>query len=180
METVIDIAEIATPILLLFFTARFEVARRREERWRDIEMRLHEDRIAIYNSILEPFVILFSSKGSLPDKPKFKSKKYKSMTNQAVAVEILLSAEYRDTGFKLALFGSDGVVRSYYRLQQNAFRHAEGNIASDKMLLVDLLGNFLLEIRRSVGNETTKIKNYELLGWFIKDIETVINKENGE
>jgi len=48
------------------------------------------------------------------------------------------------------------------------------------MLLVDLLGNFLLEIRRSVGNETTKIKNYELLGWFIKDIETVINKENGE
>lgn len=171
MEVVKVIAEIATPILLLYFTARFEVARRREERWRDSEMRLREDRIEIYNKILEPYVILLSKKDSVPISSTHKKNKYKNMSNEEIAKDIILSVDYRDTGFKLALFGSDGVVRAYYNLQQHSFNRANKGLSSNPQLMLRRLGNFLLEIRRSVGNEATKIQYHELLGWFITDIE---------
>jgi hypothetical protein len=34
-----------------------------------------------------------------------------------------------------------------------------------------LLGTFLLEIRRSMGNEFTKLTNLQMLEWFIKDVQ---------
>ena len=37
--------------------------------------------------------------------------------------------------------------------------------------ILNLLGNFLLEIRRSMGNDSTKINNWGMLKWFIKDID---------
>ena len=35
-----------------------------------------------------------------------------------------------------------------------------------------LLGTFLLEIRRSMGNEATKLTNWQMLEWFLTDART--------
>ena len=73
----------------------------------------------------------------------------------------MLSLEYRKTSFRLALIGSDPVVKSFNNLMQDAFSRSEGSSASpsDAKKMVSLLGDLLLEIRRSMGNETTKIDN---------------------
>ncbi len=36
-------------------------------------------------------------------------------------------------------------------------------------IMMSILGAFLLEIRKSMGNETTKIDNWGMLEWFMKD-----------
>jgi len=42
--------------------------------------------------------------------------------------------------------------------------------SNDKLKeMMSLLGNFLLEIRRSMGNETTKLDNWAMLEWFMTD-----------
>jgi len=43
----------------------------------------------------------------------------------------------------------------------------ESNISTSQLL--ERLGTFLLEIRRSMGNEATKIDNWGMLEWFITD-----------
>jgi hypothetical protein len=35
--------------------------------------------------------------------------------------------------------------------------------------MMSLLGAFLLEIRRGMGNETTKLDNWDMLEWFLTD-----------
>jgi hypothetical protein len=35
--------------------------------------------------------------------------------------------------------------------------------------MMSLLGQFLLEIRRSTGNESTKLDKWDMLEWFLKD-----------
>ena len=35
--------------------------------------------------------------------------------------------------------------------------------------MMSLLGTFLLEIRKSMGNETTALDNWDMLEWFLKD-----------
>jgi hypothetical protein len=35
--------------------------------------------------------------------------------------------------------------------------------------MMGLLGTFLLEIRRSMGNETTRLSNLQMLEWFMQD-----------
>ena len=35
--------------------------------------------------------------------------------------------------------------------------------------MMSLLGDFLLEIRRSMGNESTKLENWDMLEWFMTD-----------
>lgn len=52
-------------------------------------------------------------------------------------------------------------------------------------MMLGLLGQFLLEIRRSMGNEETKFTNWEMLEWFLKDArrysdESVIDHPAGE
>ena len=36
---------------------------------------------------------------------------------------------------------------------------------------MDLLGKFLLEIRKSMGNEATKLGNWDMLAWLLTDIK---------
>ena len=179
-KTIIDLiaafGSIATPILILGLTAvgwvikdRIERARDRDDYWRDLEEKLRDDRIEVYNTILEPFIVLLSTDVIFKDNPK-----YKNRTKEQIAQETMLSLEYRQAGFKLALFGSDNVLQAYNKLMQHVFKQADGKIQSDYRETFRLLGNFLLEIRRSVGNETTNIKYHEMLEWFMKDMDEFI------
>jgi hypothetical protein len=182
------IGAIATPILVLLLTGigwsirhrlekarereskEIEEARRREEKLRDeareLEEKLREYRTDIYDEILEPFVILFTKDEGLP-----KGKDFRGKTNADVAVAKALSLEYRQAAFKFLLVGSDKVIRVYNNLMQ-FFYTQEGKQVTEETTkeMMTLLGMLLLEIRKSVGNEATRLHYFEMLEFLIKDV----------
>ncbi|MCY4186265.1 MAG: hypothetical protein OXD45_13265 [Rhodobacteraceae bacterium] len=94
-----------------------------------------------------------------------------------MAISKMQSLEYRKTSFRLALIGSDGVVESHNDLLQYFFNlpdNSEPNQLNEGMAL---LGKFLLEIRKSLGNEATKITRNGMLEWFIKDARKVMESQ---
>jgi hypothetical protein len=137
------------------------------ERRIKLEEKLREDRIEIYNAKLEPFIILLTS-----DKAWQTDKRNKGVDKNRVAVNKMLTLDYRKVSFKLSLIGSDAVVKSFTNLMQYFYGHAD-NVqepsAENLREMLSLLGTFLLEIRRSMGNEATKIDNWGMLEWFITD-----------
>ena len=126
------------------------------------------DRIEIYNQILEPYAILFMSDEAWASDPKNKKKdKFKEATS------LMLSLDYRKVSSRLSLIGSDEVVISFTDLMQLAYQSSEATqrTSSHTDDMITSLGNLLLEIRRSMGNENTKIDNIGMLEWFITDVK---------
>ncbi len=120
----------------------------------------------VYNSILEPFIIIFTSEQAFAN-----DRKYKGKSRQEVANEIMLSLEYKQTAFKLALMGDDNVVIAFNNLMQFVYNQLPATVSPENTkYLMKLLGNLLLEIRKGVGNENTCLDNFEILEWLIKDI----------
>ena len=81
--------------------------------------------------------------------------------------------------FKLSLFASDEVVRSYNEMMQFFYAQAEppsSDLEGATLKLMDLFGGFLLAIRKSVGNETTKLDNLAMLEWFVSDIRKLTSQ----
>lgn len=102
------IGSVATPIFVLLLTAVGWKYRQSLERRIKLEEKLREDRIEIYNAILEPFIILLTS-----DKAWQTDKRNKGIDKNQVAVNKMLTLDYRKVSFKLSLVGSDAVVKSF-------------------------------------------------------------------
>ncbi len=163
------IGAIATPILVLLLTGVGWKYRQSIERKIKLEEGLRDDRIEIYNKILEPFVILLMPETAWHFSSKNKDKDKIAMTQ-------MLSLEYRQISFKLSLIGSDEVVLAFNNLFQHFYSQSDkSHTYSDKNLkkTMSLLGNFLLEIRKSMGNESTKLDNWSMLEWFITDVKKI-------
>jgi|CXWL01.1.fsa_nt_gi hypothetical protein len=161
------IGSVATPILVLILTAVGWKYRQSIERRIKLEEKLREDRIEIYNAILEPFIILLMSDAAWQS-----DKKNKGRDKNQIAVSQMLSLNYRKVSFKLSLIGSDDVVKSFNNLMQYFYNQSGDGQNPDMSKLreiMSLLGTFLLEIRRSMGNEATKIDNWGMLEWFLTD-----------
>ncbi len=173
LEYLSAIGSVATPILVLTLTGVGWKYRQSMERKIKIEEKLRDDRIEIYNKILEPFILILMSDAAWES-----DKKNKAKDKNAIATSQILSLDYRQTSFKLALIGSDSVVISFNNLFQH-FYLQEGTTKedADTIVLLELLGNFLLEIRRSMGNETTSIDNWGMIEWFITDAREYRNKK---
>lgn len=193
IEVVTAVGAVATPILILILTGvgrgigmRLERRMEREDRLRERQLekedrliqrqfelqdKLREDRIRTYNEILEPFIILLTSDAAWQSDPKNRNR-----NKDQVAMKKMLTLDYRQQGFRLSLIGSDSVVQSYNDLMQYLFRREEqGSPPSvgDVETMMSLLGQFLLEIRRSMGNEMTELSNWQMLEWFMKDARTL-------
>lgn len=161
------IGSVATPILVLLLTAVGWKYRQSIERKLHLEEKLRDDRIEIYNKILEPFIIMLMSDAAWNSDPKNKGR-----NKGDLAVAQMLSLEYRKVSFKLSLLGSDKVVFSFNNLMQYFYNQADETQppASEHLtMMMSLLGSFLLEIRRSMGNETTEMDNWGMLEWFLSD-----------
>ncbi len=160
------LGSIATPVLVLALTAVGWRFRRRMERQLELEDKLREDRIAIYNHILEPFIILL-----MTDVAWQHDKQNKGRDKNDIATGKMLSLEYRKYAFKLSLVGSDQVVLAYNDLFQHFYTQGDNPEVSEENLktMMALLGNFLLQIRRSMGNEATQLNQWQMLEWFITD-----------
>lgn len=160
------VGSVATPILVLILTAVGWKLRQSVERERELEDKLREDRINTYNLILEPFIILFMTEAAWA-----MDKANRGKDKGEIATAKMLSLEYRKYAFKLSLVGSDPVVLAYNDLMQFFYLQSEITASTEEKLkkMMSLLGTFLLEIRRSMGNETTKLSNLQMLEWFMQD-----------
>ncbi|RJP93513.1 MAG: hypothetical protein C4518_06340 [Desulfobacteraceae bacterium] len=177
LETISAIATLVTPVLLIVLGGigwliqnKIESSQTRQDaqasRIRELEDKLREDRIATYNSLLEPFFLLFTSEAAFAQDPKFKNK-----IKNDIAIAKMLSVEYRQVGFKLSLIANDSVVRAYNKLMQ-FFYHIELDLRpiDDKTHdWIALMGALLLEIRKSMGNESSKLDRWEMIEWFMSD-----------
>jgi len=119
------------------------------------EKKLRDERRKIYEQILEPYIQLFSD-----------------LKNADEAMKKIVSYDYKKTSFDLYLFGSDSVVNAYNQLMQYAFK-SESLKTQDPRLWMSLWANFLLEIRKSLGNKRTKLSNLDMLKGWIKDIDKI-------
>ena len=167
LDYVTAIGSVATPILVLLLTAVGWKIRTKLQRRLDLEDKLRSDRIEIYNEILEPFILLLTSQAAWES-----DKKNKNQNKDQIAVRKMLSVDYRKKAFQLSLVANDEVVKAYNNLMQYFYSRsdqealpAEGDIKE----MMSLLGTFLLEIRKSTGNEATKLDNWGMLEWFLTD-----------
>jgi len=168
LEYVTAIGSITTPILVLILTAVGWTIRNRIERSYKLEEKLRDDRISVYNEILEPFIILLTK-----DEAFTNEEGYQDKSKAEVANEKIISLSYRQTAFKMALMGSDNVVRAYNDLMQFFFNQDPEQKTENVKEMIGRLGNLLLEIRKSVGNEKTSLDNFEMLEWLITDIRRI-------
>jgi len=163
---------ITTPLLVLILTGVGWKFRKLVDRRFELEDKLREDRINTYNIILEPFTILLTAQAAWEH-----DKQNKNKNKNDIAINKLLSLDYRKAGFKLSLVANDDVVLAYNELMQFFYAQGDQSIASDDKLktMLSLLGKFLLEIRKSMGNETTKIDHWQMLEWFMTDVRKIKN-----
>jgi hypothetical protein len=167
VDYVTAVGAIATPIIVLMLAAVGWAVRTQMERRYSLEDKLREDRIGTYNQILEPFTILLMTDEAWRADPANKNR-----DKNTIAMQKMLSLSYRSQGFKLSLVGPDSVVRSYNNLMQYFYQRSDDQqLASEEDVkeMMGLLGQFLLEIRRSMGNESTALDNWEMLEWFLTD-----------
>ena len=168
LEAFAQIGGLLSPVLLALIALIAWLVKKEYEKRIRAEDALREDRMEIYYALLEPFIISFT-----PDAGWRGVGKHKNKSKHQVAEEILLSPEYRRASFKLSIIGADSVVRAYNNLFQYFYTEA-GNRAgiSDSVStakIMRLFGNFLLEIRKSSGNESTNLDALEMLEWLITD-----------
>ncbi len=169
LDIISAIGTIITPLLVLLLTGIGWSIRNRSEKTRQLEEKLRDDRIQIYTEILEPFIIMFTKQNLGAGSEK---------TNAQVASDLIKSFKYKQLAFKLSLVGTDEVLRAYSDLMQHMYGQANNNEGTNAEQVLSLFGRLLLEIRRSFGNEKTKLNNFEILEFMITDIRKF--QENGK
>ncbi|WP_150047792.1 hypothetical protein [Methylomonas rhizoryzae] len=163
---------VATPFLVLLLTGVGWKFRKSIDRRLDLEDKLREDRINTYNIILEPFTLLLMTQAAWEH-----DKQNRNKSKDDIAVGKLLSLDYRRAAFKLSLVANDDVVLAYNELMQFFYSQGDQPVASDETLkaMLSLLGKLLLEIRKSMGNEATKLNHWQMLEWFMTDVRKIKN-----
>ena len=131
----------------------------RVEELKSIEKKLQDKRREIYIQILEPYILVFTGpKGKGLDK----------------AVETIKTFNYKRIAFELNLFGFDEVVKAYNDLFQYLIKLDSTNQKNHKETM-RVFGNFLLEIRKSLGNKSTKLNEYDMLRGMLNDIDQYLS-----
>lgn len=156
-------ASIAIPIVIFIVGNRVTNIRQLEEK-------LRNDRIEIYNKILEPFFLVFSTEAVIQGSMKYPKDKIK--TGAQLAGEKTLTLTYQEYAFKLSLIGSDDVVRAFNNLMQVTYNPEGDDETKRGERLIMHIAALLLEIRKSLGNEATKLHALEMLEWKISDIRS--------
>lgn len=129
----------------------------RVEELRAIEEKLRSERRNIYDEILDPYIRIFAD-----------------LKGQGLqqALKKVTSYDYRKTAFNLNLFGSDEVVCAYNDLMKHTYE-AESSDQQNPREMMRLWGKLLLEIRKSLGNNKTKLNEFDMLRSMIKDIDKI-------
>ena len=130
------------------------VVKSKTEELRSAQTKLREDRLKIYEDILEPYIAMLGSDAH----------------REAKALKKIISEEYRRTTVRIALFGSDRVVKAWNTLMQHHYTARESDLDSG-FAGIGLFAELLLEIRRDLGNKNSSLGRLDMLRGIIKDIE---------
>jgi hypothetical protein len=159
---------VTTPLLVLALTAVGWRLRQRIERQHELEDKLREDRIQTYNVMLEPFIIMLTPDMAWASDPKNKNK-----DKNRLGMQKMLGQEYRKAAFKMSLVAPDAVVRAYNDLMQYSYEKPDLEPKESETervrAMIELLGTFLLEIRKSMGNQATELDAWDMLDWMMND-----------
>lgn len=136
------------------------------------ENRLAEERLRTYSVILEPFTLLLMTQAAWEREGHSQDK-----SKSDAAISKLLSGDYRDAAFRLSLIANDSVVLAYNEMIQYFCSQGGQQTSSDVKLktVLGLLGNLLLEIRKSLGHESTRLDNWQMLEWYMTDVRKIKN-----
>jgi hypothetical protein len=161
---------VATPFFVLVLTGLGWKFRKSIDRRLQLEDKLREDRINTYNVILEPFTLLLMTQAAWEH-----DKQNRNKNKDEIAIGKLLSLDYRKAAFKLSLVANDDVVLAYNEMMQFFYAQEDQPVDSDQKLktMLSLHGKFLLEIRKSMGNEATKLDHWQMLEWFMTDVRKI-------
>lgn len=165
MENTLIIA-ILSPLLITigglitwFIKSRKDDTLLSEEKSRDFKIKTYEE-------LLEPFITVFTF--TLTEKEK------------QSGIDKLKSLEYRKASFNLMTFGSDEVVKSFNKIMQafftinaNDFKDSGNGEGSEEyaLIMLTLISDWLLNIRKDLYTEKTKLKRSEMLEFMINDIK---------
>lgn len=121
------------------------------------EEKTREFKVKTYETILEPFMILFT---------------FSLENNQELGISKILSLEYRKAGFDLTTFGSDKVVRSYNQMMQAFFniKSEEHDEEEYALIILTYVSDLMLNIRKDLYTKATDLERSEMLAFFITDI----------
>lgn len=165
-------APLGTPIVVAVVGGLFLRHRLRAERKWKVAEQLHPDRIEVYNEALEPYIVLLmpeSEWASQRSRPE-----YAGMSRAEAALARVFSLPHRRNSFKLMLIGSDEVVRAYNDLTLFHSRPRDARMTGAEWEEgLKLFGQLVLAIRRSVGNEATKLDAWDMLYWGWSNVEEI-------
>lgn len=99
----------------------------------------------------------------------------KNIDRIGLATTKMLSLEYRELSFKLILMAPDSLLRSYNNLMQHFFNSGETTDTDAPRRMIELLGKLLIEIRKSMGNESTNLDHWEMCEFWMTDVKTFKN-----
>lgn len=150
--TLVEILDVLAPyattlvvaVAGFFINRNLAQSQRREERIRDLEAKLRNERIAAYNTIIEPYILILSSEDSFKTLPEYRKYRGKSKTKEEAAFELIGSVEYKRAQLQLSLFGSDKVTKAFNQMMQHSFKHANSTIGRDPHRMLQLFGEFLV------------------------------------
>lgn len=164
---------VLTPLLVAglgFFVWRYRLTE--ERKWKVAEQ-LHPDRIEVYNEALEPYIVLLMSEHEWAT-AQHSRPEYVGMSRDEVALARVYSLAHRRNSFKLMLIGSDEVVRAYNDLTLFHSRPRDAPMTGAEWEEgLKLFGQLALAIRRSVGNEATKLDAWDMLYWGWSNVEQI-------
>jgi hypothetical protein len=150
-------ALVVSPILVAFGGFVVWFLQSRIEQVRTLERSLQDDRRKVYADILDPYIRLFAN--------------LKDNKAQENAIARILTYEYRKTAFDLNLIGADNVVKAYNEMMQFIFK-AQSDPDTKEMMR--LWGKLLLEIRKSLGNSSKELDEWDMLRGMITDIDSYV------
>jgi hypothetical protein len=123
------------------------------EELRAVEERLREDRRKVYLELLRPYIMLLSNP--------------KDRANIDKCIKKVKSVEYKEVAFSFNLFASDEAIEANNRVLKQA--NQQDDTKADPKKYLELWGNLILELRKSLGNKNTKLHSLDMLKFMISD-----------
>ena len=155
------ITALGVPILVAISGIVTWFLKTKKEELSAAEERARERRIETYKKLLHPFIVMLSNVG-----------------NEKVSTEAVnevKSVEYREAAFNLMTFGSDDMVNTYNTMMQGFYKSDEQTESSTTLRN---FAAFILSIRKDLYDKNTKMKDWDMLKFMIKDIDTILNKDS--
>jgi len=159
MELLVNIIQTSTLIIIGYF---IWLLKSKVEELRAIEERLRIERKKIYEDLLEPFAITLAGTQS-----------GKEQEYSAKAIQKIQSPEYRMAMWNFNFIASDDAILAFNSLMQSFYQQSKG-VKQKPRDVLNLLGGFLLELRKSLGNKKTKLGAPDMLKGMLSDIDEVL------